>query len=224
MRSQMRWCVVLAVFLLLGGCIVSDELTTLTIHPDGSAELVTMRSNIRSSEPGEKGDSELADYKSNFTAQSDEEFARIRKAGGQIVAANWIRQQAPFSNYVQVFFPNASTLEQFVSENGRDDGFSFTTQFQAKASVRKLTIQVTMPVDMIGSLESSSDAKQLRQMYADGISESRIAVTGGLITSARGFTIAADKQSALLNLRDVAEILRAGQGKAELLLEWEVKP
>lgn len=224
MKSQLHWWVVLAALLFLGGCIVSDELTTLTINPDGSAELVTMRSNIRSSEPGEKGDGELADYKSSFGAQSDEEFSRIRKAGGQIVSATWIRQQVPYSNYVQAFFPNASALEQFISENGRDDGFSYTTQFQTKASLRKLSVRITMPIDMIGSLEASSDVKQLRQMYADGISETRIAVTRGRITSARGFAVAADKQSALLNLRDVAEILRAGQGNAELQLEWEVTP
>jgi hypothetical protein len=38
-----------------------------------------------------------------------------------------------------------------------------------------------------------------------------------------GFSVATDKQSALLNIADVAEELRKGQGKAELSLEWDVK-
>ena len=60
-------------------------------------------------------------------------------------------------------------------------------------------------------------------MLADGISETRVAVTSGSITTARGFTVARDKQSALLNTSAINEVLRTG-GKAELYLEWEVTP
>ena len=51
-----------------------------------------------------------------------------------------------------------------------------------------------------------------------------IAVTGGSITSARGFAVASDKQSALLDLSQVAKLLQANGGKAELFLDWEVNP
>jgi hypothetical protein len=56
---------------------------------------------------------------------------------------------------------------------------------------------------------------------ANGISETRISVTKGSITSARGFTVASGKQSALLNASAIDEVLRTGE-KAELYLEWEV--
>jgi hypothetical protein len=47
--------------LLLVGCIVGDELTTITIHPDGSAQMVTFRINLRSTQSGQDGQRELAD-------------------------------------------------------------------------------------------------------------------------------------------------------------------
>jgi hypothetical protein len=224
MRSKSFKSVLLLTLLLIGGCIVGDQVTTLTISPDGSADFLVFRSNIRSSEAGDRGERELADYKSNFDGKTDEEMSRISKAGGQVLAASWVRLQAPYSNFVHAFFPNASALEKFLSEHGRDDGHSITTQFHIDGSRRRLTIRVTMPLDTIPSFESSSDVKQLRQMHADGISETRIAVTRGSITSAHGFAIAADKQSALLNVADIAQTLRMGQGKADLHLEWEVIP
>jgi hypothetical protein len=213
----------LLLFLVIGGCVVGDQLTTLTINPDGSAEIVVFRSNLRSSEVGDAGRRELAEYKASFESRTDQESSQIRTAGGQIINASWIRQQPPYSNTLHASFPNATVLEQYMSEGKRDDGYSLTTQFQSNGSRRKLTIKVTMPIDMIPSLDASTDNKQLRQTLADGISETRIVVTQGSITSAHGFSIAKDKQSALLNIGEVAGSLLQGQGKSEFHIEWEVK-
>jgi hypothetical protein len=50
-----------------------------------------------------------------------------------------------------------------------------------------------------------------------------VALVSGSITAARGFTVARDKQSALLDARAIADIMLKG-GKGELYLEWEVAP
>jgi hypothetical protein len=105
-----------------------------------------------------------------------------------------------------------------------DGGFEMTTQFRSDGVRRSLTVGITVrPGTANPSQSSPSDIGQFRQTQANGISETRIAVTKGSITSARGFTVASDKQSALLNASAIDEVLRTG-GKADLYLEWEVTP
>jgi len=44
------------------------------------------------------------------------------------------------------------------------------------------------------------------------------------LTAARGFRVANDKQSALLNVAEITEGLRTGQGESEFYLKWDVAP
>ena len=98
-----------------------------------------------------------------------------------------------------------------------------TPQFHTDGVHRRLTFRVTVPQDAIASLSSTStDAQQCQQLQANGISVTRLAVANGAITVARGFTIADDKQSAVLNNAELAEAFRAGNGTAELYLAWDV--
>ena len=222
MKKVMLALAILLPFLLVVGCIVSDQLTTFTIHPDGSADVVIFRANLRSSEKGERAESELADYKTRFDTRTDDEFIRIRDAGGTI-DASWVREQAPFSNVIRARFADATALEKYLTMRNDDGGPLVTTSFHKDGQRRKLTILVTMPTDQIPASESfPNNVEQSRQSYADGISETRFAVTRGAITAARGFNIAEDKQSALLDISALAAMLRRGQGKADLHLEWEV--
>ena len=55
MRKTALLSTAAARIILIAGYIVSDELTTITIQPDGSADWVRFQSNIRSTEKGEKG-------------------------------------------------------------------------------------------------------------------------------------------------------------------------
>lgn len=55
MRKTALLSTAAATIILIVGCIVSDELTTITIQPDGSADWIRFHSNIRSTEKGEKG-------------------------------------------------------------------------------------------------------------------------------------------------------------------------
>lgn len=222
MKSTACSRAILFLVLFTGGCIVGDELTTFTIHPDGSADLVVFRSNLRSTEKGEKGEKELADYRTRFATRTDNDFARIRDAGGKIEEAAWIRERSPFSNFVHAQFPNAATLEKFWTVKDEANNPLITTQFQINGSRRRLTTFITVPPEKDNSSSSPSDVSQLRQAYANGISETRLAVANGLITTARGFSVAEDRQSALLNGREISELIRLGKGKAELVLEWEV--
>jgi hypothetical protein len=77
--NKRRLLQIAAAALCLGtSCIVSDQLTTFTILPDGSADWVRFQSNIRSTEKGDKGAEELKRFVEEFTAQQDEDCMRIR--------------------------------------------------------------------------------------------------------------------------------------------------
>lgn len=211
--------------LLLVGCIVGDQLTTLTIQPDGSADYVVFRSNLHSTQTGEKAEAELAQYKATFNARTDDECVRIRNAGGDIVETTWLREQAPFSNALHARFPDASALEKFYTIESDDGRTQITTQFQSDGDHRRLTIHVMLPEDQNKSPQpATADSEQFEQSLANGVSLTRLAVANGSITAARGFTIAGDKQSAVLNNTEIAELVHEGHGTAELFLEWDVTP
>lgn len=215
--------VLLIPLLLFAGCVVGDQLTTITVHPDGAADLVIFSSNLHSTQTGEEGKRELAEYRARFDSQSLDEMVRIREAGGRILQASWIRQQAPLSSVIYAQLPDASVLEKFGTSKSDDGSLQITTQLQSEDVHRRLNIRITTRPDPLGPSQwSSTDVRKLRQMLADGISETRVAVTSGSITEARGFTVADDKQSALLDLSETAKTLQTSGGKAELYLEWEV--
>lgn len=225
MRSTIYRLVTVLSLLLLAGCIVGDELTTLTVYLDGSAELVILRSNLHSTEQGEKADKEIAEYRSRFDARTDEEYTRVKEAGGSIVATTWIRQQVPLSNVFHARFPSAAALEKYWTIHSDDGRSQITPQFHTDGVHRRLTFRVTVPQDAGAAPTAVSvEVPQCQQLQANGISVSRFAVANGSITGARGFTIADDKESAVLNNAEIAEALRAGDGTAELYLEWDVTP
>lgn len=225
MRSTTARLVTVFPLLLLAGCIVGDELTTMTVHPDGSAELVILRSNLHSTQQGEKAADEVAAYKARFDARTGDEFARIQNSDGSVVATTWIRQQAPLSNVVQARLPSAAALEKYWTIRSDDGRSQITPEFRADGVQRRLTFRVTLPQDAIASLSTSpADARRCQQLQANGVSVTRFAVTNGAITGARGFTVADDKQSAVLSMQEIAEALRIGDGTAELYLQWDIVP
>jgi len=221
MKTTAYTLVIAVPLLLLVGCVIGDELTTLTIQPDGSAEYVILRSNLHSTEVGEKADKEIAEYKARFDARSDDDLARIEAAGGSVVATTWIREEAPMSNVVHARFPDASALEKFWTVRSDDGKSQIATQFTNDGLHRKLTVRVQMPQEGQEST-AAVDLKEYRQSLANGVSVTRIAVAGGSITGARGFIIANDRQSAVLNNEEVEAALREGHGTAELYLAWDV--
>src|SRR5689334_3482312 len=98
MKSKNYPLVPFVLILFAGGCVIGDQLTTFTLNSDGSADLVVFRSNLHSTEKGEKGEKELAEYKVKFDSQEDGDFQRIRDAGGQVMLTSWVRTRAPYSN------------------------------------------------------------------------------------------------------------------------------
>ena len=221
MTSKSFRRLVLFLVLTTGGCVVGDELQTFTLNADGSADLVVFRSNLHSTEKGEKAEKELAEYRASFEKQSNGEFGRIREADGEIVLTSWVRAQPPFSNLVRVHFPDMQSLEKYWTVKNEHDQPLVTTHFKKAGQRQRVTFQVSVPDDKDQPARPTESAQQLRQALADGISETRFAITEGAIVSARGFTVAGDRQSALLNTVEVSELIRAGKGEAELWLEWE---
>lgn len=205
---------------LLVGCIVSDELTTITIRPDGSADLVIYHTNLRSSEEGAKGAEEVRHYVEQFDARQDPEHLRITAAGGEIVTAQWLRRELPCSNVVVAKFASATALEKYLTMPGKDGELELEAHFSKQGARRKLQLVLRPPKDF--KLPEPATVKETRQKQADGVSETRFAVTDGRIVTVRGFTIAADRRSALLALDEVQELLRADPKRVEMVIEWEV--
>jgi hypothetical protein len=221
MRPTLSVFALVILGLLLGGCIVSDQLTTLTIYPDGSADLVIVCSNIRSTMEGADGAKELAKYKANFDAKDEADFTRIKDSGGTIVNTAWIRDEPPYSNFVRAHFPDSAALEKFGTMERPDGEALIATRFSEDGATRRLTIRITTRSDE-ESTESGPNVEQLRQNQADAIAETRIAVVDGSITDSRGFVVANDKQSALLDRAEIDNMLHAETGEAELFLQWEI--
>jgi hypothetical protein len=222
--NMRRLALAAAIPLLLGvvlvGCIVGDELTTFSIRPDGSADLVLFRSNVRSTEAGAKADEEQKSYVERFDAGQDPDHVRIREAGGEIVAAHWLRREHPCANVVTARFPDPSALEKYLTITGKDDELRLEAHFSKEATRRRLSFVLRPGRDF--KLSEPATVKESRQKQADGVSETRFAVTEGRIVATRGFTVAADGRSALLALDEIQKLLLADPQRVELFLEWEV--
>ena len=218
-----RLGLLLVVFLTIGlvGCIVSDSITTITIRPDGSADVVLFQSNVRSSESGARGEQELRQYVEAFDAARDQEQTRLREAGGEIVEALWIRRDAPCSNWILARLPGPPALERYFSISGPDGTTRLKSRFVQEGDLRRLVLELLPSKDF--ALPKRETKEEVRRQQADGISATRIAVTGGTIVRASGFAIAADRRSALLDLDEIVELLAVSPRRVELMLEWRVE-
>lgn len=209
--------VVLAMALLCSGCILRDEVTTLSVHPDGSASLVVFHSNIRSTEAGAVADQQLREYVAGFEARTLPDCARIAQAGGEVVEARWVQGEAPYASVLVATLPTASALERYGSIGGEGDGLQLTTRYAANGTRRRLAVHARLPEDF----QMPGDAAR-QQSRADAISETRIIVTGGQIVAAQGYTVATDKGSAILSPEEIARLLEDRPNHLEVYVEWEV--
>jgi hypothetical protein len=211
-----------AILWLLSSCIVSDQLDTLTIRPDGSADWVRVQSNIHSSEKGQKGAEELKAFIESFEARRDPDLVRIREAGGEVLEARLIRREEPCATLVAARLPGARALEAFSTLKDEKGEPVVRARFREEGPRRRLTLAVKVAKkDLPAPGERPSDAER-RRAQADGISETRVAVAGGRITASHGFEVARDERSALLDIPAIQDLLLSGGGEAEAFLEWEL--
>lgn len=207
---------------LVAGCIVSDELTTLTIRPDGSADWIRFQSNIRSTESGAKGAQELKTFVEEFDARSNSDFARIAEAGGEVIEARWVRREEPFANVVKVRFPTATTLEKFFTVKNDKGEVVAPVRFTQDGNRRRISVVIPIPRDQPQETKAPLTPRELREQQANGFSETRVAVTGGRIVASQGFVVANDKRSCLLDSAQIEELLRRRPEQVELFIEWEL--
>lgn len=204
------------------GCIVSDELTMLTIQPDGSADWIKIQSNIRSTESGEKGAQELKKFIDEFDARSNSDFVRVGEAGGEIVDARWIRREEPYATIVKAKFPTAAALERFGTIKNEQGEVIAPVRFTKEGNRRKISLVVPIPRDEQPTTQTTPSPKELREQQANGFSETRVAVAGGRIIASQGFVVASDKRSCLLDANQITELLRNRPEHVELFIEWEL--
>jgi hypothetical protein len=211
---------------ILAGCIANDQITTWVIYPDGSAKFMKIESNVHSTERGPKGERELANYISEFEAGRTGDHLRMKEAGGQLLESRWLNDSEPRANLMVVTFPAAAALERAMSLQDENGHAVVTAKLIFDGSKRRLQWTVNIPPSEStdttrGEPEQVPSYRSVRTAQANGISETRIAITGGKIRDARGFLVASDSQSALLELSTVAELIRLGK-PFDLFLEWEL--
>lgn len=209
--------------LLVAGCILSDELTTMVIRPDGSADWIRFSSNIRSSEKGEKGSSELVKLIEDFEARRGGDFDRIQQAGGEVLDARWIRREEPYSTLVTARFPSAATVERFWTIKSDAGEVLAQGRFTFRHNHRRLSLTIPGATDRKSEEKAPMSLREFRQQQANGLSQTRVIVADGEILSAEGFTVAADKRSCLLDPQRIDELLHSTNRDLELFVEWEIQ-
>lgn len=144
---------------LVGGCIVSDQFTTITIHPDGSADLTRFQTDIHPSATGANAEEELRRFVADFDARHDPDLLRIEESGGEIIESRWVRQEVPSSTVVAARLPDVAALEKFCTLRGelgetlvegrftQDDH-----RFRPQKGLNNLRIGVDKPPDLVESL------------------------------------------------------------------------
>jgi len=207
------------VCLALHSCITSDQLVTLTIHPDGSADWVRFQSNIRSTQEGDEGARELKRFAEDFETGRDPDLVRVRESGGEVLEARWVRSEEPYASVVSARFPRAAALEAFFSQQDDRGEKVVETRFTRDGKRRRLSIRIARNDQLAAGLRRTESDR--REDRATSVSETRIAVVGGRITAVRGFAVAADRRSALLDLAEIGDLMQGGA--TELFLEWEVR-
>lgn len=214
---------VIVIGLSVGGCIIGDALTTMTIDPDGSADLVVFKSNLRSNLDDEKKRrEEIEKFEKDFEAGRGDPFDHIKSCGGEIIDSQWVKRSFPFSTLVRAKLPNAAALEKYATFGDSEDQLRVIAKFESEGTRRRYEIQMIPGRDDKPPAPDPKDAESLRKQMADTVNEFRIVTAGGKIVDSQGFTVASDKQSALLEGRRINEMLRADR-KAVMYLEWEVE-
>jgi hypothetical protein len=206
---------------MVAGCIVSDQITTITIQPDGSADWIKFQSNIRSSEQGAKGAEELKRFVEEFDSHKDPDYVHITDSGGEVLEARWVRREEPYANLMTARFPNWAALQNFATFKNDKGEVIAQAQFTQNGNRRRLSLLVPMPKDEKPKGEQTPTIEQLRQEQANGISETRVVVAGRIIAS-QGFTIANDNRSALLDPAGIQKLIQSSPEQVEIFLEWEL--
>lgn len=222
MRNVTICCTLLAALILAGGCIISDELTTITILPDGSADWVRFQSNIRSTETGHKGEQELQKFADQFDARQDGEMKRIVESGGEILDARWVRSEKPFATVATARFPTSEALKKFITFKDGDGEIVAEPSFTIEGQRRRLALTMTLPPADDAAPAERPTCEDLLARDANSISETRVVVADGFIVASRGFLLARDRQSAVFDQRQIDELVRQRPERVEIFLEWDV--
>ncbi len=201
------------------GCIVHDQIVTLTLNPDGSGDMILFRSGIRSTESGEAAEREIEKYRDSFDAKTPDIFKQIRESGAHLDQATWIRRQVPAAHVIQATFPDAETLETFLTLRDADGVRVVKPTFSQTETRRRLSFQLTVEPDSIHP-PNTDPAEAMKRAHATAVSVVRIALSAGTFTDARGFAIARDRQAAMLDETEIRALLHANEG--DIFVEWDV--
>lgn len=209
---------------LSSGCIVHDQNTTIVLNQDGSADMTIVRTNIRSTARGDRAAEQIDDFRKALDDQTHDDFQRIADAGATLEMSMWLREQVPMAHVLRTSIPDESSLEKMATLRDADGVVVIAPEFSADGARRRFSLSISIDPDSVsGEDEKGDELEQLMNQRATSISDIRICVAEGEITAERGFRVASDSRSALLDENAIRSLVCAGEGTAEIFIEWEVQ-
>jgi hypothetical protein len=222
MRAKTLVLTTAMALVMVAGCIVNDQFTTITMQPDGSADWVKFQSNTHSTLSGEKGADELKRFVDEFDAHRDPDYMRITESGGEVLEARWVRREEPYANLLVARFPNWTTFQNFMTFKDEKGEVVAQPQFTHNGNKRRLSLVVPLSDDEQATEQPKLTIEELRREQANNVSETRLVVTGGRIIASQGFIVASDRRSALLDPVQLRDLVHSGKKELEVFLEWEL--
>jgi hypothetical protein len=202
--------------LLFSACVTGDEITSYVIDPDGSVAFSIYRLNLTSdATDGKKAKEELANYIQELEEKRGDFFTKLVKANAKEVKATILRKVSPASVLITGCIPSLNDFAAYISEKDEEGSLVWTPI--SRECARGFLIEWT-------ALKPPKE-KALPEPVkprADSFSEMRFALAEGSFTKARGFLIAHDKRSALLDMDTISKMGNWEIPSATLSLEWEI--
>jgi hypothetical protein len=113
-------------------------------------------------------------------------------------------------------------LEKFCTIADEKANVVTRPQFTQNGNRRKWSLVIPVPKRENPAEKADPNMARNRQDHANGISATRIVVTGGPIVASQGFTVAGDKRSALLEPAEIQQLVQTAREQVEVFLEWEL--
>jgi|WetSurSiteA1Bulk_404760.scaffolds.fasta_scaffold04589_4 hypothetical protein len=195
---------------LTSGCITKDEITSVVIDPDGAVTFSIYRLNITSDQKGEDGKREFADYIRGLEEKKDTDFANLVKVNAKDVNVTILRKAAPASVLITARIPSLKDLAAGLS----DDDFQCT----AISTERTRGIRCEYIIQPSKGKGLPEPAKP----RANSFSEIRVALAEGTIVKAKGFSVAQDNRSALVDMETLEKMDNWEVPSVPILLEWQI--
>jgi hypothetical protein len=199
---------------LTSACVTGDEITSYVIEADGTIAFSIYRQDLASDQTGEEAKRELAQYIRSLEDRSDSLFTDLAKGHAQEVEVAILRSAFPASVLITGRIPSLHDFAAYLSNEDDDSSFVCTPFSQDRTHGLLFKVIRKYPAARTQSVNDHSPTGSLDEI--------RLALTEGQFTKAKGFLLAHDKRSALLDWKALDGQLASSVPSITLSLEWQI--